>query len=195
MMVVVSTLALGARAGTIAWTIDPEIAATDMYGYMVEGVMGATIDYSRPYYVHILLCPDWSLETWDVGVAIPFDGNAAQVIDGRMLEFGADQPTFYTPPNPLIEAGETYQVSVHFAIPILPNDSGAEYALVYFHDPFTVMATDEFNTLPPADLTGTFFWDFWGGFGDFIPFTPIPEPATGLLALAGIALLIRRKRK
>jgi len=26
-------------------------------------------------------------------------------------------------------------------------------------------------------------------------FTPIPEPATGLLALAGVALLLRRKRK
>ena len=147
-----------------------------------------------------------------------FDGTDPSIVDGRMWSspltqfwddvenphypeetipvMASSPPTYFSD----IPDGMNFQALLLLKLkePSAQGDTFIYAFLVPWYDEWW---WDDNNELqPPEYYKDGVPYFMWGGDWAFSPtdatlLYPIPEPATGLLALAGVALLIRRKRK
>ena len=216
MMVAASTLALGARGAMTEWGLCqqsaqdinalfdplnekfPTVSKIYLYVYATDGSwMGGD-----PIYWDILL---GQLKDGT------FDGTASPIVDCIM--FDSPPPAFweevdytlnFTGPAPtyfsnLPEGMERFGVVLLGEL-VEPLYGGETFIYMPMYTPTSWYGNDydRYHPKPYFKDGVDYLWpvgDFGPGYGSFNPVYPIPEPATGLLALAGIALLIRRKRK
>ena len=222
MMVAVSTLALGARAGTtvewgldwwaaaeVYWGFNPfsgfeDRAASQIYVYvcLMEGSGGVfhydpAANYPTDYYDENFITLHNQLQ------AGTFDGTAPSIIDcivltpslnvGDVWDPEWQSPTFFTD----IPDGKSFGLLFLYEYEMRPD--------LYLPNSYVLLEGVTFgyqglegyfaDGVWHFDLPGDVQWMLINNELTIIPFVGVPEPATGLLALAGIALLIRRKRK
>jgi len=182
-ILLVATFTFTAQAGSIAWVLDESL---------IEGWDIPNIYFSQ---LHLFVVLDDNRQgIFDALENGTFNTSMSGVLDYREFQGSVPFETYYTPDNPDIVTGGEYSVSALVMLQLTPfgknvSDFGREF-FWFYHLPTTVYADGtspvSLPYFPPVGypyvLTGFYY-------------RPIPEPATGLLALGGIALLLRRKRK
>ena len=176
--------AANVQAATIPWVL-----GDDMYNHIKDRIWG---DYTE---MHVYLF-DGSVHN-DIVSQILFSETFYDLIDGLydLFVVSSFEDLLYTTG----EVEEKDQYDVFFVFAFLPSESWFEsnpgepdnIAFVIWSEPELLVANNGVLTVP-ANNNIT-----WGGMvytSPELPQTSIPEPATGLLALAGVALLLRRKR-
>ena len=172
-------LALNAQAGSIAWKINDTF---------VEGWNTSPPDILIGLQIHIFIVLDdvrqGAFDALNNGI-LPV--STPGVLDNLVLIKGyVSSDIHYTPDRPDIIAGQEYNVGILALLYLTPFGSerfGGIDALWHYFTPKVTYAD-----------ASPYIIDFKTIIADGFFTAPIPEPATGLLALGGIALLLRRKR-
>ena len=189
--------AVNVQAAAITWTISEGTIHGHDSGYADPDGVNLYADWSDLFAVFLILSeslPSFmeAFHNDELSAATPGILGAQMLIPGS-----AQVETYRTPDIPEIIAGKDYDV--YFVMIARSNDE-FPYSYLYVYTPFNGKANSE-NELP---LIFHYHYDYeLNEHVDGGPFTTpftvgevIPEPATGLLALAGVALLFfRRKRK
>jgi len=197
-MMMAAALAFSAQAGTVSiyWLcFHQNDSASTWFGSNIDG--NPAVDPSD-----ILTCVvDWNAygAVMSAVAAGTFNEGMAGVLDYKwgydwLVGLGGHTTSDFFE----VEVDDT--VGSAFLLTLWTGDPAAAYWYAYSHESFFVDITvgDAFYlTLGFRPAVG---WgdgehsgSTWAGGPTVV--LPVPEPATGLLALAGIALLIRRKRK
>jgi len=171
--------ALNAQAGSIAWEFREDF---------FENWNAPTFNtYSQ---LHLFVIVDDNRQgILDALTHGTFNVSMPEILDYRVVMPASVSPEIYhTPDNPDIVAGKEYSVTMLIMYQFtqeIKELTLCNFVWVYYR-PITAYADDTSPvSLPPVGYpliaSGSYYH-------------PIPEPATGLLALGGIALLFRRKR-
>ena len=195
-----ATLALNAQqAGTVTWGItggiaegyDKTLAETLNYAYMTDPFLGA----AHLFLVDANYMDDmfWALigdAIYEGGAFGTFTEDMPGVVAGHHPDFPLTEPIGQMVWNDDFDFDEAFNgfclLTIHEASyddwdvtcfwtlsqPIGPQNAGDAYI---------------FDTGDPA----TYNYAFYG----YYTYVPVPEPASGILVLAGAALLLRRRRK
>jgi len=191
-------LMINAQAGTIMWGLDFDVNDP------IELQEFGPVTFTQVYFCLVLdvddnLSVDIILAVLDSALSgtTDFDLSMNGILDWRVVTPGsAVVPSFWEANSPDINSGESYTVRL-LRIGVMSPGLQLEAQLGF-----------ELETpINSLFMFGDLNYDVQAGGAPVIldnqvltPFLPgniniIPEPATGLLALAGVALLIRRKRK
>jgi len=196
MMAAIAALALNTQAGTIGW---------GWYG--TEGIPETLFAEGDPVIVMLVLGTHYDalLDRAQDGGDFPTSLGGMSFADGIVHAQNAagmlDESGPYYFENDNLYPEATYPLALFVFCTLKPEYvaiAGGTHLLIYYKIYDFVAGYDEadFDARNPDKVLGSFDWDGGAGFLDwYVVFTPIPEPATGLLALAGVALLIRRKRR
>jgi len=208
-MATLVALAIGLRGGTTSWEVD----AVDMTRYYDEWMVNLTvIGAGSPVWLDVYLMQyDGHLPNGNYHTLLEtLEGNQHPDLVNGCLDFLSYDLTL---PRPVSWTGsfDSSALSTSFEKVFIvlavrfdnpdPNVINAPFLDIYSVVPFLTLGGIPENPEPSmvvnfllevdADASVNSF-ALWGTM-DFAVI-PVPEPATGLLALAGVALLLRRKR-
>jgi len=189
----IAALALNAQAMPIVWDYSDALNFNH-YNPLVEA-------YVEPQF-HILLAMLSSSDFRDFENAYEnktLDGSASWIVDGQVRTLG-DTPAAYHTTSDIVDDAYCVLLFCVYTLTPLGQEMLGTDAPYWFYMHF--FGYGYYSNSPNNEIPVCFPFADGGGaahsgpafLSAYIPFSPIPEPTTGLLALGNIALLLRRKR-